>query len=33
MQVSDPFGHHLAEWVEFLEKYADFRFLKASFGG
>jgi hypothetical protein len=32
MQVSDLFGHHLAERVEYLEKYADFGSLKASFG-
>ncbi len=30
MQVSDLFGHHLAERVEYLEKYADFGSLKAS---
>jgi len=23
MQVSGLFGQHLAEWVEYLEKYAD----------
>jgi hypothetical protein len=32
MQVSDLFGHHLAERVESPEKYADFGSLKASFG-
>jgi hypothetical protein len=32
MQVSDLFGHRLAERVEYLEKYADFESLKASFG-
>jgi hypothetical protein len=30
MQISDLFGHHLAEGVEYLEKYADFRSLQAS---
>jgi hypothetical protein len=33
MQVSDLFAHHLAERVEYLEKYADFGSLKPSFGG